>query len=91
MTNLDDLAALEQEKILELFDSVALLLKSDLAQWMDRDTFDQLSLLRDVVQDWVQGSSSLTHEQMLTTVAKLAASLNRDKTILLDESSKSLH
>ena len=91
MTDLDDLKTNEQERIHELFDSVALLLSSNLVQWMDQDTFDQLAQLRDVVQDWVQGNSTLTHEQMLTAVAKLTASLNRDKTILMDESNRSLH
>jgi hypothetical protein len=82
---------LEKKKILELFDSVALLLQSDLVQWMDQDTLDQLSRLRVVVQSWVQGNSTLTHEEMLTTITDMTTSLSRDKTILLDESNKTIH
>jgi hypothetical protein len=86
-----DLETPEQNKILELFDSVALLLKSDLVQRMDQDTLDLLSQMRDVIQAWVQGSSELSHEQILATIANLTASLNREKSILLDEGNKSLH
>lgn len=91
MNDLGDLEDLEQKKILELFDSVALLLQSNLVQWMDQDTYDQLSRLRGVVQSWVQGNSMLTHEEMLTTITDLTTSLSRDKTILLNESNKTIH
>jgi len=87
----DDLYVLEQRKMLELFESVALLLTSDLVQWMDKETHAQLLQLREVVQAWVQGNSTLSHEELLTTIAALTASLGRGKTILLDEGSKSLH
>jgi hypothetical protein len=91
MTDLAELETCEQNKILELFDSVVLLLKSDLVQWMDQDTLDQLSQMRDVVEAWVQGSSELTHEQMLTTIANLTTSLSRERSILLVESNKTIH
>lgn len=91
MTDLDELAAQEQRKIEELFESVALLLKSDLIHWMDLETLDQLSRLRDVVQAWVAGTSTLSHEQMLDTISTLTAALAQDKTILLDERNRSLH
>jgi hypothetical protein len=91
MTDLADLETCEQNRILELFDSVVLLLKSDLAQWMDQDTLGHLSQMRDVVEAWVQGSSELTHEQMLTTIANLTTSLSRERLILLDESNKTIH
>jgi hypothetical protein len=91
MTALDELELLEQKKINELFESVALLLSSNLVQWMDRDTLGQLSQMRDVVQLWLQGESTLTHEQLLATISALTASLNRDKAILFDESNTTRH
>ncbi len=90
-TDVTDLKLQEQQKVLELFESVALLLQSSLVPLIDKDTFEQLSQMHDIVQSWVQGNSTLTHEQMLTAISNLTISLNRDKTILVSESSKSVH
>ena len=91
MGTLDDLDTLEQKKILELFDSVALLLKSDLVQLMDRNTYDQLVQMRELVQAWVKGESELTHDELFSAIEKLTGKLAAGKSVLLGSDNRNLH
>jgi hypothetical protein len=91
LTTLDDLNTLEQQKILELFDSVALLLKSDLVQLIDGNTYDQLLQMRELVQGWVKGESELTHDELFSAIENLTGKLAAGKSVLLGSDHRYLH